>query len=261
MLWAPRSVILLPTDFAQRFDADQRRFVLHHELSHLHHGDALWMLLAEATFALLWFHPLAWIARVRFRLDMELACDERVLRSTPHDAAGYARTLLHSAGIAPVSALIPWSTGAQLKERLTMIQRHHVGARRRLAGHALLAALLVGSVFAAQATGQNHPAASNLDYNQTIQPRYPAAAIKGAEQGTVMLLVQVHPDGSVGTVNFDPQHSTTNSADLIAAATDAARQWHFQPKLENGKVVEGVARVPVQFSISPLEDKKPGSKS
>ncbi len=50
---------LLPADFLERFDADEQRLVLQHELTHLRRGDALWSLLAELTFALLWFHPLA----------------------------------------------------------------------------------------------------------------------------------------------------------------------------------------------------------
>ena len=42
VLWAPRSLILLPADFLQRFDADERRLVLRHEATHLRRGDALW---------------------------------------------------------------------------------------------------------------------------------------------------------------------------------------------------------------------------
>jgi beta-lactamase regulating signal transducer with metallopeptidase domain len=108
LLWAPRSLLLLPADFLERFDADERRLVLRHELTHLRRGDALWSLMAELAFVLLWFHPLAWLARPRFRLDQELACDERVLRDAPRDEAGYAHTLLHSVGLSPMPALIPW---------------------------------------------------------------------------------------------------------------------------------------------------------
>jgi beta-lactamase regulating signal transducer with metallopeptidase domain len=121
LLWAPRSLLLLPEDLLERFDADERHLVLRHELAHLRRGDAWWNLIGELVFALLWFHPLAWLARPRFRLDQELACDERVLRNAPHDEAGYARTLLHSAGLSRMPALIPWLDPPQLKERLIMI--------------------------------------------------------------------------------------------------------------------------------------------
>jgi len=260
VLWAPRNRLLLPADFLDRFDAAERRLVLRHELTHLRRGDALWSLLAELATALLWFHPLAWAALPRFRLDQELACDERVLRDAPRDEAGYAHTLLHSVGLAPAPALIPWLAEPQLKERLTMIQRHRPGALRRRFGYAALAVLMIGSMFVAQAATPDQAAGQELTYNSHLQPRYPAAAIKAGEQGTVLLKVQVLADGSVGTISYEPEHSTTTSADLIAAATDAARQWHFNPETKGGKPVMGYARVPVTFNISPLPD-KPGKQS
>lgn len=255
VLWAPRSLVLLPADFLERFAAAERRLVLHHELTHLRRGDALWSLVAELVLALLWFHPLAWLARSRFRLDQELACDERVLRDAPRDAAGYAHTLLHSVGLSPVPVLIPWLAEPQLKERLTMIQRHRPGALRRRAGVAALAMLMAGSVFVAQAAVHDQQAGQDLAYNSRMYPRYPAAAIKAGEQGTVILKVQVLADGSVGTIAYEPEHSTTTSADLIAAATDAARQWRFNPEIKGGKPVTGYARVPVRFDIHPMPGK------
>ncbi|MBD8872917.1 TonB family protein [Rhodanobacter sp. DHB23] len=261
LLWAPRSLLLLPADFLERFDASERRMVLRHELTHLHRGDALWSLVAELAFALLWFHPLAWLARSRFRLDQELACDERVLRDTPHDEARYAHTLLHSAGLSPMPALIPWLAEPQLKERLTMIQHHRPGALRRRAGFIALAALLAGGVVVAQAATDNpptpdHTATPSLNDVVNANPRYPAAAIKNHEQGTVMLDIQVRSDGSVGTITYDAKGSTTSSADLITAATQDARQWHFLPRVKDGKPVDGYARVPITFSIDDLPSKK-----
>lgn len=255
VLWAPRSLVLLPADFLQRFETGERSLVLRHEFTHLHRGDALWSLLAELVLALLWFHPLAWLARPRFRLDQELACDERVLRHAPRDALGYAHTLLHSVGITPMPALIPWLSEPQLKERLTMIERHPSGNLRRRAGYLALTALLAGSVFVAQATTSDHKADQKLAFNTQYQPRYPAAAIKGGEQGTVILDVLVHADGSIGTITYNAKQSTTTSADLIAAATDAAQRWQFNPEIKNGKPVEGYVRVPVTFSLTDTDGK------
>lgn len=255
LLWAPRSLLLLPADFLERFDANERRLVLRHEFAHLRRGDALWSLVAELAFALLWFHPLAWLARSRFRLDQELACDERVLRDAPHDEAGYAHTLLRSVGLSPMPALIPRLAEPQLKERLTMIQHHRPGALRRRAGVLAIAALLAGGTLVAQAsTGNqaNKQAGENQAYNTSIRPRYPAAAIKGKEQGTVVLDIQVLADGSTGTITYDAKQSTTTSADLIEAATHAARQWRFNPQLKDGKAIDGYARVPVTFSLSEI---------
>lgn len=250
LLWAPRSLLLLPADFLERFDAGERRLVLRHELTHLRRGDALWSLVAELAFALLWFHPLAWLARSRFRLDQELACDERVLRNAPHDEAGYAHTLLHSVGLSPAPALIPWLDQPQLRERLGMIQRRRPGALRRRCGYAALATLLAGSVFLAQAAPRDQAAGEDLTYNSRVQPRYPEAAIRNGEQGTVVLKVLVGKDGKPLKVDIDPV--TKAAPDLVEAARDAAMQWRFSPAIKNGMRIEAYARVPVTFNLAPL---------
>jgi TonB family protein len=251
VLWAPRALVLLPADFATRFAPHERHLVLRHELAHLRRGDPLWNLLAELACALLWFHPLAWLALPRFRLDQELACDERVLREAPGNDARYARTLLHGTGVEFRPALIPWLAQPQLKERLAMIQRHRPTALRRRAGLATLAVLMAGGLALANAATPQHaqPASQDWAFNQRISPRYPADALKNKEQGLVMLQIQVHADGSVGRIDYDAGHSTTQSAELIAAATEAAKQWHFTPQVRNGKPVEGYARVPIDFSL------------
>lgn len=255
VVWAPRSMVLLPADFLVRFDEDERRLILRHEQTHLRRGDPLWNLLAEIMLAMFWFHPLAWLALPRFRLDQELACDERVLQLLPHDEIRYAHTLLHSSGNAPTPALIPWLYPPQLKERLKMIQRQRVSAlRRRLGYPALIAAIAVCAMSVQAGTLTQAPggASSDLSYNSRLQPRYPEASILQKEQGTVVLNVLIDPQGTVKSVDYDPKASTTTSASLIGAASDAAFKWHFNPTMENGKPIESFARVPVKFSLSPM---------
>ena len=262
LLCAPRSLLLLPPDFMQRFSANERQLILRHELAHLRRGDVLWNLLAELAAVSLWFHPLMWLSLPRFRLDQELACDECVLRQSPQDQAGYAHILMHSVGTSPAPALIPWLAEPQLKERLIMIQRHRPGVLRRRIGYLGLATLIAGSALAAQAGTPSAPdqsAGADMTFNLQVQPVYPAAAVKNHEDGLVMLLVQVHADSSLGSITYDPKHSTTTSADLIAAASQAARRWRFNPQMKDGKPIDSYARVPVQFSLTPLPNQD-GSK-
>ena len=91
VLWAPRSLVLLPADFLRRFDRRPARTDAGAR------GDPpapaatrCGRLLAELACAVLWFHPLAWLALPRFRLDQELACDERVLA---HGSRGRSGTM------------------------------------------------------------------------------------------------------------------------------------------------------------------------
>jgi TonB family protein len=250
VLWAPRS-LLLPPDFLDRFDGAERRLVLRHEAAHLRRGDTWWNLIAELAFALLWFHPLAWLAMPRFRLDQELACDEQVLRQSPQDETAYANTLLHSIGMDSTPVLIPWLAEPQLKERLTMIQRLRPDALRRRVGFIGLASLMLASAIVAQAAGStsvDKNADANLRYNATVQPSYPADSVKNHEQGTVLVNVLVGIDGKVHSIKVDP--ATQASPALVKATTDAVSKWHFNPAIKNGKPVEAYARVPVNFAMS-----------
>lgn len=257
-----RSLILLPADFAERFDnAATRELVLRHELTHVRRGDALWTLAMEVASALLWFHPLAWIARPRFRLDQELACDAASLRALPERHAGYARALIDSVAVQPVPALIPWLAEPQLKERIAMISRIPPGALRRRAGFLAIAALLTGGLWLAgghlparaampaSSSSASTPPSVDITYKNRNPPHYPAEALKKGEQGNVVLDVTVDATGTVTGVQID-QHGTDASANLQVAALQGAEKWKFNPGRKNGKAVGGVMQVPVNFSLN-----------
>lgn len=55
--------------------------VLAHEKAHLERRDHLWKLLAYLLLAVYWFHPLCWAAYCLFSRDVELACDEKVIKN------------------------------------------------------------------------------------------------------------------------------------------------------------------------------------
>lgn len=262
MLWAlPRPWLLLPEDFAQRYDdAATRDLVLRHELTHARRGDAWWTLAMEVACAVLWFHPLAWWARARFRLDQELACDAAALRQTPQGTPAYARALLCSIAVQPAPALIPWLAEPQLKERLTMLSKIQPGALRRRTGFVAVAVILAAGLalaggpaaMAVQAATSSSsaytPPAVDITYKNRNPPHYPVASIKKGEQGRVNLDVTIDASGSVVDVRID-QRGTNAPAALQVAAAQAARNWKFNPGVKNGKAVGGVIRIPVDFSL------------
>lgn len=261
VLWAwPSPLVLLPADFTQRFDnAATRKLVLRHELTHLRRGDAWWSLAMEIASALLWFHPLAWLARPRFRLDQELACDAASLRTLPEQTAGYARALLDGIAVQPVPALISWLAEPQLKERLAMIMRIPPGALRRRCGFLAIAGLLAGGLYVAgartplEAATAGFPALTppsvDVTYKNRNPPRYPVDAIRNGQQGTVMLRIHVNAQGAVTDVAIDHAKTKTSSAELQASAVTAAENWKFNPGIKNGKAVGGWITIPVMFSL------------
>lgn len=260
VLWAlPRSLILLPADFAERFDNDAtRELVLRHELTHARRGDAWWSLAMEIASAWLWFHPLAWLARSRFRLDQELACDAASLRALPRRTANYARALLESVAVQPEPALIPWLSEPQLRERLAMIARIPPGLLRRRVGFVVIAMLLAGGLYVAggemPATAATRggsgstPPTVDISYKNRNPPHYPIAALHKGEQGEVLLVITVDATGKVTDATVDPKR--TNAPEILqTAAIQAAENWRFNPGVKNGHAVGGKITVPVTFSL------------
>jgi len=87
-----RPALLLPED-ALGWSADRRRAVALHELAHVKRRDCLVHLLAQATRAVHWLNPLAWLGAKRIRAERERACDDMVLTAGTR-SADYARLLL-----------------------------------------------------------------------------------------------------------------------------------------------------------------------
>lgn len=77
-------------------------------------------------------------------------------------------------------------------------------------------------------------------------PDYPDAARRAGEQGTVVLEVEVGPDGQPDEVSV-ARHS--GSRELDRAALQAVRDWSFEPAIHNGKAVASSVRVPVDFRL------------
>ncbi len=86
-----RPTIYLPADLK----AEERGYILLHEQLHLRHGDHIVKALFWLAVCLHWFNPLVWLAFVLCGRDMELRCDEAVLKSLgPQVRSDYAQSLL-----------------------------------------------------------------------------------------------------------------------------------------------------------------------
>jgi beta-lactamase regulating signal transducer with metallopeptidase domain len=73
-----RPRIILPESLDP--ESAEGRMVLAHENVHRARLDNLWRLLAIVITCLHWFNPLAWVLLKSFFADMELSCDEAVIR-------------------------------------------------------------------------------------------------------------------------------------------------------------------------------------
>lgn len=75
-------------------DEVQRQNVLAHERAHLARYDHWWKPLGFALLAVYWFNPLLWLAYALLCRDIELACDERVIRTMDASAVKTYSTVL-----------------------------------------------------------------------------------------------------------------------------------------------------------------------
>ena len=86
--------------------------VIAHEQAHIQRLDHLWKPLGFFLLTLHWFNPLIWLSYALFCRDLELACDERVIRNLDRDArADYAAALLSSSVSKPKIAACPLAFG------------------------------------------------------------------------------------------------------------------------------------------------------
>ena len=91
-------------------DEGAREQVLTHERAHIARGDHVIKLIGWLILAVYWYNPLVWLAYALFCRDIELACDERVIRRLPVSVrADYSQALLdlsrprHGVGACPLA--------------------------------------------------------------------------------------------------------------------------------------------------------------
>lgn len=76
-------------------DEDSREYVLAHERCHIQRRDHWWKPLGYFLLCVYWFNPLVWLSYILFCRDLELACDERVVRDMDDKRrTEYSQTLL-----------------------------------------------------------------------------------------------------------------------------------------------------------------------
>ena len=89
-----RPRIYLPSNIP----AQELPYILAHERHHIRRCDHIWKLLAYCALCIHWFDPLVWVAFVLAGKDMEMSCDEAVIRQLgPQIRGDYSASLLRLA--------------------------------------------------------------------------------------------------------------------------------------------------------------------
>lgn len=122
--------------------------VIAHERAHLARRDHWWKVLGYLVLALHWFNPLVWVAYILFCRDIELACDEKVVKGLDGAArADYSQALLSCAAPGRAVAACPLAFGeGNIKTRVKSAL-HYKKPAFWVAAAAVLAVVIVAVCF------------------------------------------------------------------------------------------------------------------
>lgn len=150
-----RPGIYLPSDM----DEVQTDNVIAHERAHLSRLDQVWKPLGYCLFTVYWFNPLCWLAYVLFCRDMELACDEKVIRDMDtEDKKVYSRVLLSFSDPSHRIAAGPLAFGEiGVKKRIQSVLNYRKPAFW-MVGLAILALVVTSLCFLTNPKAANDPA-------------------------------------------------------------------------------------------------------
>lgn len=129
-------------------DEGTAAYVIAHERAHLARRDHWWKVLGYLVLALHWFNPLVWVAYILFCRDIELACDEKVVRGLDGAArADYSQALLSCAAPKRAVAACPLAFGEGNIKMRVKSALHYKKPAFWVAAAAVLAVVIVAVCF------------------------------------------------------------------------------------------------------------------
>lgn len=146
-----KPVIIFPksTDWN---DKKSIQFVLTHEYVHIKRIDVLWKVILTVILALHWFNPLVWMMYYIVNRDIELSCDEQVIRRFgDKEKSAYALSLIKMADKNREMALFHSNFSKNgIEERIVSIMKLK---KTSILGVALASTLVVGGITVFATTG------------------------------------------------------------------------------------------------------------
>lgn len=192
-----RPRLLLPHE---RYDVQELRYILRHELCHLKRRDMLFKLVLLAANAMHWFNPIVYLMLRQADEDIELACDSAATDDLDRaERAAYSRTLLAAvqSNVRALPATTCFgSTVERLKRRITNV----LGAQKKR-GLGVVALVLALTLTAGCAVSWGERAQASSPFDGTF---YQASLI-------------AWDDGMTAGSEYAPFLSETNRFQLIAS--------------------------------------------
>ena len=150
-----RPVILMPKKMDWN-NEKQLQYVLSHEYVHIYRYDTVTKLIATLALCIHWFNPFVWVMYLLFNRDIELACDESVIRQFGEKSkSAYSLMLINME--AAKSGLLPFCNNFSknaIEERITAVMKIK---KTSLLAICIAAILIIGvtTAFATSAAGNS----------------------------------------------------------------------------------------------------------
>ncbi len=163
-MFCPR--IYLPSVLEQK----QVPYVILHEKAHLKRMDHLWKPLGYVLLTVYWFHPLMWVAYVLLCRDIELACDEKVIKELGEgDKKSYSDVLLECSVSRRMIMACPLAFGeVGVKERVKTVLSYKRPAFWMMIAAAILC-VVVAVCFLTNPKEENYRASEPLGYTYRVE--------------------------------------------------------------------------------------------
>ena len=156
-----RPKIYLPS----AINEEDSEYVIAHEKAHLRRLDHIWKPLGFMLLTVYWFNPLMWLSYVLFCRDIELACDERVIKSLGQESKKpYSNALINCSAPKRTVAACPLAFGETgVKSRIKSVLRYKKPAFWVVSVGALLVAVLAVCFLTNPKTAGNSLVSPELD--------------------------------------------------------------------------------------------------
>lgn len=203
-----RPVIVVPQD-TEWENLRQIQYILLHEYVHICRYDTAIKLISALALCIHWFNPLVWVMYILLNRDIELSCDESVVRKLGlSEKSIYANMLINME--ARKSGFMPFCNGFtknSIEERITAIMRMKKTSKITLL-FAFLVVICITCAFATSARAQENDTKTDASVTNDIS----FGIIHGVGQ----------PNWEELSANYPDWYLETNTADMIYnAATDS----------------------------------------
>ena len=154
-------------------------YVLMHEYYHIKRLDALWKILLVCAVCIHWFNPLVWVMFVLANRDLELTCDELVIRRFGTETrTAYAYAIIsmaeHNCNYASLhSGFSKNSANERINERIESIMKIKKSSLMCIIlAFFLVTALAIGTLSVFAIDNQPHDEATEITFEDFIRSRY-----------------------------------------------------------------------------------------